>query len=537
MKEGILRDKRKHIVNIKEINYKAISLRICCCLAVFICFFCECNCVVKAQNISGFSEIYKQKNISLGQDAACWNGYIFRFNHNGSCKVYDATSFSAVCSFKLDKSDLLMAHSNSACFGATKYSEKDEFPLLYCNVYNNYYNKADKRYGTCCVYRIIRSGNIFTSQLVQVIKIGFVNDYSLWSSNTDKRPFGNFLIDYDNNILYAYTMIDKTNTTRFFKFSIPSLNVGDYDNMLNCNIVTLKTNDILDSFDTEYSYCLQGGCYYDNKLFLLEGFIENGKFRILDLKQRRFVLSYNISDMFFKDEPEMITQYNGVFYYSDATGNLYTFHLANSHIWDSGVIVREATYESPGIKRYTCRYCGKIMEEEVPALERTSINSCIISGITDKTYNGKYRTQNIIIKDKGKQLKIDKDYKISYKNNKKAGIARIYIRGIGNYKDSVVETFKIKPREVKIIKMSTLSGKVLIKWNKAECGTGYEIQFKTKGANKYKRRIIKNLRTYKSTIKNLKKGKIYYFRIRVYKKVNSSMICSRWSKVKKIKIK
>ena len=39
-------------------------------------------------------------------------------------------------------------------FGNEYYDEKDEFPLLYTNIYNNYAKTDDKRKGITCVYRI-----------------------------------------------------------------------------------------------------------------------------------------------------------------------------------------------------------------------------------------------------------------------------------------------------------------------------------------------------------------------------------------------
>ena len=48
--------------------------------------------------------------------------------------------------------------------------------------------------------------------------------------------------------------------------------------------------------------------------------------------------------------------------------------------------------------------------------------------------------------------------------------------------------------------------------------------------------IVKKLKTTSAKIKNLKKGKTYYVRIRVYKTVKNKKLYSKWSPVKKVKV-
>ena len=91
---------------------------------------------------------------------------------------------------------MLVPHSNSVVFGNEYYDEQDEFPLLYTNIYNNYAKNDDKLEGVCLVYRIERNEREFTSTLVQIIQIGFVDDENLWTSAGEKedvRPYGNFV--------------------------------------------------------------------------------------------------------------------------------------------------------------------------------------------------------------------------------------------------------------------------------------------------------------------------------------------------------
>ncbi|MBE5933393.1 MAG: hypothetical protein E7263_08245 [Lachnospiraceae bacterium] len=94
----------------------------------------------------------------------------------------------------------------------------------------------------------------------------------------------------------------------------------------------------------------------------------------------------------------------------------------------------------------------------------------------------------------------------------------------------------LKIKSTKILKLKNLaSKKISIKWKKISKVTGYEIKYivgnksriiKVKGANKNSK-----------TIGSLKKGKTYKVSVRSYKKIEGKTIYSKWSAVKKIKIK
>ncbi len=91
-----------------------------------------------------------------------------------------------------------------------------------------------------------------------------------------------------------------------------------------------------------------------------------------------------------------------------------------------------------------------------------------------------------------------------------------------------------------VIKKITVKGKSLtLKWEKASGINGYEIQYSTD--KKFKKGVkkidIKKTKTTSKTIKKLKSKKKYYVRLRFYEKRRNIKIYSKWSKVKKVKIK
>lgn len=265
------------------------------------------------------------------QDGAIYNGYLFRFQSNAVCHVYSMKNFAKISTFTLDKSDVLIPHCNAVCFSDVYYEEGDEFPVLYSNIYNSYASSSDRMEGTCCAYRIVRNGDTFTSQLLQVIQIGFTENLNYWKSlenNGDVRAYGNFVVDTENDSLYAFTMRNKDKTTRFFRFDLPKLTDGIQNEVYGVPLKTLNISDIKEQFDCAYFNYIQGACYYDGKIYSVEGFSNSTSnvptLRVIDLAEQNEIVTINLSDKGLKLEPEFIDFYNGTLYYGDANGALYT---------------------------------------------------------------------------------------------------------------------------------------------------------------------------------------------------------------------
>ncbi len=79
------------------------------------------------------------------------------------------------------------------------------------------------------------------------------------------------------------------------------------------------------------------------------------------------------------------------------------------------------------------------------------------------TYTGKAITPGVKVVYGSTVLKKGKDYSVAYSNNKKPGIATAKITGIGAYKGSYKATFKIRPVQAKIQKLSVKKRKITVK--------------------------------------------------------------------------
>ena len=275
-------------------------------------------------------------NITDGQDGAVFGGLLFRFKTNGLCYVYNLNNLTIekkspiVSIFTLDKADVIVPHSNSVVFSNEYYDEDDEFPLLYTNIYNNYAKCENKRIGVCCVYRIWREDNEFKNRLLGLIEIGFTKD-ELWSSGNDIRPFGNFVIDKEKGLYHAFTMRDKEEITRYFSFKLPELSNGVTDDELGVKKITLKKEDIIDTFDTEYHRFIQGACCEKGKIYSLEGFsgdeVNPPAMRIISTNDKKQLEYIHFGDFGLTIEPELVDFENDVCYYGDNLGNLYVIEF------------------------------------------------------------------------------------------------------------------------------------------------------------------------------------------------------------------
>ncbi len=267
--------------------------------------------------------------LGFGQDGAIYNGYLFRFDSEGCCRVYKLADSSMLCQFTIDKKYVMLPHSNSVTFGNEFYSPLDEFPLIYSNVYNNYAHiKEDRREGVLCVYRLLRDGNVFSAELVQIIRIGFSHtDKWMSSDRSDRRPYGNFAIDREKSILWAATMRDQERKTRFFSFALPKSDQGE-KNKDGVREYTLAENDIISSFDAEYINFMQGMTFHRGYIYSVEGFtndIRHPGLRIFDTVSGKQSLYKDLTEINIVREPEFIEVYDEKTYFIDNAGSMGCF--------------------------------------------------------------------------------------------------------------------------------------------------------------------------------------------------------------------
>lgn len=167
-------------------------------------------------------------------------------------------------------------------------------------------------------------------------------------------------------------------------------------------------------------------------------------------------------------------------------------------------------------------------------------------------YNDKQRKPKVTVKDcNGRTLKKGADYTVTYRNAKgtkmvipkTVGRYQVLVNFKGNYSGSVIKTFTIIPKAIKINKLTGGKKRFAVKWSKLQYKyrkqiTGYEIRYSTSAKmTKAKKIVIKHVAATGRTVKKLKSKTKYYVQIRTYKTVNGTKYYSAWSAKKSLKTK
>ncbi|MBR4759768.1 MAG: fibronectin type III domain-containing protein [Lachnospiraceae bacterium] len=239
----------------------------------------------------------------------------------------------------------------------------------------------------------------------------------------------------------------------------------------------------------------------------------------------------------------------------------------------------EMPYEGKGL----C--CNRSVYSKVTVkLGAIAIDNAKISAIAEQTYTGSPVTPAVTVTLDGKALTSGTDYEVAYSNNTNEGTATVTVTGKGAYKGTVTTTFVIKKSaqqqqgqqgqqqgqqgqqqqgqqqtgttnpgtgtgddtveidkivlpKVTIKSCKAKAGKkIALKWKEVDEADGYEIAYSTD--KKFKKSVKTKKSSKKSiTLKSLKKGKVYYVRVRAYVKEDGKTITGKWSAAKRVKVK
>ena len=191
----------------------------------------------------------------------------------------------------------------------------------------------------------------------------------------------------------------------------------------------------------------------------------------------------------------------------------------------------KATYTVTGIGKYTGTLSGSF------TITKANVKNTTVT-VKNKYYTGKALKPEPVVKLGTATLKKGTDYTVSYKNNKKIGVATVTITGKGNYTGTTTATFKVCPKKSTLKTATSPKTKQMkVTYSKVKGVTGYQIKYST--SKKFTKNTTKvvNAKGASKTITKLKKGKTYYVKVRTYKTVKGTKIYSGFSKVKKVKIK
>ena len=162
------------------------------------------------------------------------------------------------------------------------------------------------------------------------------------------------------------------------------------------------------------------------------------------------------------------------------------------------------------------------------------ISKNLAHNLVDRVYNGKKRYAKLYMS--GKK---GRDYKIVYKQKKRKAIGTytITVKGIGDYKGSFKESFKIIPKKPKVVSIKKTKTTATIKWKRVKNCSGYKVLLLRWHSEPdddgdggwavvYKTATIKSKYRTSKKFTNVKKSKCDGFQIESYKVVKGKRIYS-----------
>lgn len=168
--------------------------------------------------------------------------------------------------------------------------------------------------------------------------------------------------------------------------------------------------------------------------------------------------------------------------------------------------------------------------------KNTIANTSVKLAYSNCTYDGSPKCPNVSVQVNGQKLIAGRDYDCSYVSNNAPGTAFVVITGKGNFAGTKQVAYTISMPGSSLKKASALKKKkVLVTCSPVKGASGYQIQYSLK--KNFAGAKIKTTTKTSHKISGLKKGKKYYFRVRVVVKVNGKTYYSGWSNKKVVKVK
>lgn len=351
-------------------------------------------------------------------------------------------------------------------------------------------------------------------------------DYLKWSWNT-----------YTVNSSFVYQNINSTYIYYMnLDFNFTYYTTKEQEDILNTHIkeyieenIDIVNDTVYDKTNTIYSFITKNVRYdYTN----LNDNSYKLKYTAYAAMENKTAVCQGYAALFYKiakesriDEVRMITSSThawnivriGAFYYNlDATFDegisIHQFFLKGSDNFQELDHIRSE------------EYCTNEFKNKYPTSKKDydpnmifEIKDSNISYTKSYTYTGKSINPSITVNYGEYQLQKDKDYTISYKDNKYPGTGKIIIEGKGEFEGKIEKDFSIKLNKASGFKVSkNYTDKISLKWSKKSDITGYKIYKYNSKKKKYE--CVKTLsqKTTSYTISKLSTGNSYKFKIRTY---------------------
>ncbi len=191
------------------------------------------------------------------------------------------------------------------------------------------------------------------------------------------------------------------------------------------------------------------------------------------------------------------------------------------------VILNPATLKRDGKKTLYCTICKtNVSETKIPKIASVTLSK------TEYIYDGKSKKPKVTVKaSDGKALEPDKHYTVTYPSGRTAvGNYKIKVVFKGKYSGSQTLTFKIRAGVTASVSSKSYLNAVNLTWKKVDSATGYRVYLYNSKTKKYEKYADTKKTTL--TVKKLKSGARYKFKVKAYSVVGGKKYFSFSSKYK-----
>lgn len=212
----------------------------------------------------------------------------------------------------------------------------------------------------------------------------------------------------------------------------------------------------------------------------------------------------------------------------------------HGHDWNDGTVTKQPTCTTTGEKVYNCKNCEQTKTETLYALGHDFSDEYTVDKAATCTEDGtksrhctrcEAHTDELVIEKHGHHTELVSNHAATYFAAGYSGDDTCTECGIVVTKGKAIAKLKLATPKVKI---TAGKQKLTVKYTKVKDATGFQVKYTYKGKTKTKTYTSKKSVT--KIIKRLKKG-AYKVKVRALIKSKGKTAYSKWTKVKKVKVK
>lgn len=106
---------------------------------------------------------------------------------------------------------------------------------------------------------------------------------------------------------------------------------------------------------------------------------------------------------------------------------------------------------------------------------KRSVIRCSFSNIADRTFTGAPTSQDVVVTDGERTLKLNQDYEVAYTDNAKPGVGTLTVSGLGNYGGMKRIRYLINLADISAVSAKATGNRIDLTWSAVPGASGYTV--------------------------------------------------------------